>query len=184
MLNVNKLIPRGEGLAPVLLKRASTVVLDWQARQAGQLETDDSQSRALKVSLAKGSVIRGGDVLVGEDGSLIKVIAKPQAVLVVRTCAQHGTPVDLTRAAYCLGIRQVTIELQDELIQLQPDPALAALMRGMHLDVSEELAPFEPQGHENFSGPSHACEHDHLHGHTHAHGHDHSGCSHDHSHDH
>ncbi|MBC7957992.1 MAG: urease accessory protein UreE, partial [Cytophagales bacterium] len=33
MLNINKLISHGHGLAPSLLKRAATVVLDWDTRQ-------------------------------------------------------------------------------------------------------------------------------------------------------
>ena len=32
MLTVNKLVPQGRGLAPVLLKRASHVALDWDVR--------------------------------------------------------------------------------------------------------------------------------------------------------
>ena len=33
MLAINKLIPQGRGLAPVLLKRAASVELDWDTRQ-------------------------------------------------------------------------------------------------------------------------------------------------------
>ncbi|MFT6697852.1 MAG: urease accessory protein, partial [Polaromonas sp.] len=32
MLQVSKLIAQGQGLAPVLLKRAATVELDWDVR--------------------------------------------------------------------------------------------------------------------------------------------------------
>ena len=38
-------------------------------------------------------------VLVAEDGSLIKVIAAPQAVLKITHCTEHGSPYDLIRAA-------------------------------------------------------------------------------------
>ena len=105
MLQTSKLLPQGAGLSPVLLKRASTVELDWDVRQKSRFDATDSTGRALGVFLPRGTVVRGGDVLVGEDGSLIKVIAAPQAVLKITHCHDHGTPFDLIRAAYHLGNR-------------------------------------------------------------------------------
>jgi urease accessory protein len=64
------------------------------------------------VFLPRGSVVRGGDVLVAEDGSLIRVHAAAQPVLVVRHCTEHGSPFDLMRAAYHLGNRHVQLEVQ------------------------------------------------------------------------
>ena len=72
MLVCSKLIPGGKGLASALVKRASTVLLDWDVRQKSRFETCDSLGRSLGVFLSRGSVIRGGDVLIAEDGSLIR----------------------------------------------------------------------------------------------------------------
>ena len=93
MLQVAKLLPRGAGLAPVLLQRAATVELDWDVRQKSRFDCTDSRGRHLGVFLPRGTVVRGGDVLVAEDGSLIRVIAAPQPVLVVTPCPEHGTRV-------------------------------------------------------------------------------------------
>jgi urease accessory protein len=146
MLTVNKLLPRGQGLSAVLLKRAATVELDWDVRQKSRFDATDSQGRTLGVFLPRGSVVRGGDVLVAEDGSLIQVKAAPQPVLVVRHCADHGSPFDLLRAAYHLGNRHVALELQPDHLKLEPDHVLADMLRQMHLIVSEEQAAFEPEG--------------------------------------
>jgi urease accessory protein len=67
MLQVSKLLAGGHGLAPVLLKRAATVELDWDVRQKSRFDCSDSQGRHLGVFLARGTVVRGGDVLVAED---------------------------------------------------------------------------------------------------------------------
>ena len=115
MLQISKLMPQGAGLAPVLIKRAATVELDWDVRQKSRFEANDSQGRTLGIFLPRGTVARGGDVLVAEDGSRIQVIAAPQEVLKITPCANHGTPYDLIRAAYHLGNRHVPIELK-------PDP--------------------------------------------------------------
>ncbi|MDE2595065.1 MAG: urease accessory protein UreE, partial [Burkholderiales bacterium] len=112
MLTINKLIPQGRGLASVLIKRAASVALDWDVRQKSRFDATDSEGRALGIFLPRGTVVRGCDVLVAEDGSLIRVEAAPQAVLVITPCSEHGSPFDLTRAAYHLGNRHVQIELQ------------------------------------------------------------------------
>ena len=198
MLNANKLMPQGGGLAAVLLKRAATVELDWDVRQKSRFDAIDSQGRRIGVFLPRGTAVRGGDVLVAEDGSLIKVIAAPQAVLVITHCTQHGTPFDLTRAAYHLGNRHVPIELRPDHLKIEPDHVLAAMLRSMHLIVREAEEAFEPEGGAyGAHGGAHGHDHDHSHGaapvgpvlhpdaygggHDHSHDHGH-GHAHDHSH--
>jgi urease accessory protein len=161
MLQVSKLIPGGQGLAPVLLKRAATVELDWDVRQKSRFDCIDSQGRHLGVFLPRGAVVRGGDVLVAEDGSLVKVVAAPQPVLVITHCTEHGTPFDLTRAAYHLGNRHVPIELKPDHLKIEPDHVLADMLRAMHLIVNETSGAFEPEGGAYGSNGGH----DHGHGH-------------------
>lgn len=184
MLHINKLLPAGHGLAPALLRRAGVVALDWDTRRKSRFDAQDSLGRALGVFLPRGTAVRGGDVLVAEDGSLVRVVAQPQAVMRIAVRAGHGTPFDLLRAAYHLGNRHVQIELTPDHLQIEPDHVLAEMLRKMHLDVSEQLAPFEPEG------GAYAAGHDPAHGHVrhapaatqaHVHG---PGCGHDHGHVH
>jgi len=195
MLTVNKLVPAGRGLAPALLKRATTVELDWDVRQKSRFDATDSAGRTLGVFLPRGTQARGGDVLVAEDGSLVRVQAAPQAVMVVRPCPHHGSPFDLTRAAYHLGNRHVGIELQPDHLKIEPDHVLGEMLERMHLIVTAEQASFEPEGGAYATGAGHGHSHDHGHGHGHGHGHDHDhdhdhghvhgpGCGHDHGHGH
>ena len=146
MLQISKLMPQGAGLAPVLLKRAATLELDWDVRQKSRFDATDSSGRALGIFLPRGTVVRGGDVLVAEDGSLIKVLAAAQPVLVVTVCTEHGSPFDLTRAAYHLGNRHVPIELKPDHLKIEPDHVLADMLRAMHLTVREASVAFEPEG--------------------------------------
>ncbi|MGD9832643.1 MAG: urease accessory protein UreE [Piscinibacter sp.] len=178
MLTINKLIPGGRGLAGVLLKRAPTVELDWDTRQKSRFDATDSGGRALGVFLPRGTAVRGGDVLVAEDGSLVRVLAAPQPVLRVTHCTHHGSPFDLLRAAYHLGNRHVQLELKPDHLQLEPDHVLADMLGQMHLIVSETNAPFEPESGAYAAAAPAASAHDHGHGH---HGHDHA---HDHKHEH
>ena len=184
MLTVSKLLPQGQGLAPVLVRRAPVVELDWDVRQKSRFSATDSEGRALGVFLPRGTLVRGGDVLVAEDGSMVRVVAAAQPVLVITHCTQHGSPFDLTRAAYHLGNRHVPIELQPDHLKIEPDHVLADMLRAMHMTVAEVQEPFEPEG--GAYGDNAMMGHDHGHGHSHGHSHDHghSGCGHDHTHGH
>jgi len=163
MLTANKLMPQGRCLAAVLLKRAATIELDWDVRQKSRFDTTDSQGRQLGIFLPRGTAVRGGDVLVADDGSLIRVIAAKQPVLVITHCSAHGTPFDLTRAAYHLGNRHVPIELQPDHLKIEPDHVLAAMLRAMHLIVREDEVAFEPENGAYGAHTSHAAHghHDH-----------------------
>ena len=192
MQTLNKLMPQGAGLAPVLIKRAATVELDWDVRQKSRFDATDSTGRALGVFLPRGTLVRGGDVLVAEDGSLVRVIAAPQPVLRITACSELGSAFDLTRAAYHLGNRHVPIELKPDHLKIEPDHVLADKLRAMHLTVLEATEAFEPEGgayahsahgHEHAPAPAKriaipvvaaaphvhgpGCNHGHDHGHSH-----------------
>lgn len=187
MLTIDKLIPQGHGLAQVLIRRAARVRLDWDTRSKSRFDATDSTGRALGVFLSRGTVLRGGDVLVGEDGSFVVVEAAPQPVLVVRWCREHGAPADLLRAAYHLGNRHVTLEVRPEHLKLEPDPVLAEMLRRQHLIVTEAEEAFEPEAgaYAAEAGAHHHHDgHDHDHAHDHHHAHDPHGPHGGHGHDH
>jgi urease accessory protein len=182
MLTCSKLISGGKGLAQALIKRAPRVSLDWDVRQKSRFQTEDSSGRVLSVFLQRGHVVRGGDVLVADDGSLVKVEAAPQTLLRITACTAHGSPFDLTRAAYH----------KPDHLKIEPDSVLADMLRSMHLIVNTVEESFEPEGgaygsHHGGSGHSHGDDHGHDHGHSHGHEHSHDhahGHSHGHDHNH
>jgi len=203
-LQASKCIHQGQGLSKVLLQRAARLELDWDVRQKSRFLAHDAHGRSIGVILPRGTVLRGGDVLVASDGSLIRIIAAPQSVLRITHCATHGSAFDLLRAAYHLGNRHVPMELQPDHLVIEPDHVLADLLRAMHLIVHTVEQAFEPEsgayaspgaGAGAHHGHSHAAPapaqepcHDHDHGHAHphdqAHAHDCSDPAHHHHHNH
>jgi urease accessory protein len=182
MIICSKRMPHGKGLAKVLVQRAPCITLDWDTRQKSRFDATDSTGRQLGVFLPRGTVVRGGDVLVAEDGSLVRVEAAPQAVLRITACAEHGSAFDLTRAAYHLGNRHVPIELQPDHLKIEPDHVLADMLRAMHMTVAEVSEPFEPESgaYGDHGGHHHGHAHDAAHAHSHDHSHDH-GHAHNHT---
>ncbi len=182
MLQVSKLLAQGADLSPAILKRSPSMELDWDVRQKRRFDAFDSLGRQIGVFLPRGTVVRGGDVLVAADGSLINVVAAPQSVLKITHCSNHGSPYDLIRAAYHLGNRHVPIELKPDHLKIEPDHVLADMLRAMHLIVNAVDEPFEPENGAYATGGHHGG---HSHGHDHAHGDDHGhvhgpGCGHKH----
>ena len=211
MLLVSKHLPRGRGLAPALVRRAAYIALDWDTRQKSRFSTTDSSGRELALVLPRGTVLRGGDVLLADDGSLVAVQAAAQAVLRVTADA----PLGLLRAAYHLGNRHIPVEITTDHLQLEDDPVLHDMLTRLGVQVALVQAPFEPEAgayggghrhghdasfaedqalaqsvyalHDHDHASAHAHSHDHSHGpdHDHPHGHDgECGCGHTHSHPH
>ena len=158
LLVASKLIGAGVGLAAPLLRRAATVELDWDTRQKSRFDVTDSLGRRIGVFLPRGQAVRGGDVLVVDDGSLVAVRARPQPVLTVRLRA-GGAPLDLLRAAYHLGNRHVPLEVTPDQLQLEPDHVLADLLRRMGLQVEAVEAAFEPESGAYGAAPGHSHPH-------------------------
>jgi urease accessory protein len=88
MLNINKLIA-GRGPNPVLVKRAST--LGWTGIRQSRFDATDSLGRSrTRRFLPRGTVVRGGDVLLAEgwlDGACHRRAANR---LAHHHCSAHG----------------------------------------------------------------------------------------------
>lgn len=165
MRQFNKVLPKGRGLASVLLRRAPSVALDWDVRQKSRFDAHTDDGEHIGVFLPRGTVLRGGDVLVDTEGQMLRVHAAEQAVLRITPCTEHGSAFDLVRAAYHLGNRHVPIELTPTHLHIEPDHVLADMLRAMHLVVTPVDASFEPESGAYGDGHSHS----HHGGHHHAH---------------
>jgi urease accessory protein len=172
MIIYSKCISGARGIASVIVKRAPSVSLSWDTRQKSRFEATNSIGQKVGIFLPRGQVVRGGDLLVGEDGTFLLVKALPQSVLRITHCPEHGSLFDLTRAAYHLGNRHVPIELRADHLKIEPDHVLQQMLESMHLIVQEVEEGFEPEN---------GAYGEHTHGHHHENGHDHS---HDHNHPH
>jgi urease accessory protein len=194
---VEKRLDAGTLAAP-LVRRAPALVLPFDARSRSRLRATLATGEEVALFLPRGTVLRGGDVLVADDGGLIRVEAAPETVLLVSA----ASPLALTRAAYHLGNRHTPVEVGDGYLKLEYDPVLRDMLLRLDVDVAEALMPFEPEagayggghkhGHdatftEDFALAQRVFHEHHGHDHDHAHEHDHvhgPGCGHDHAHGH
>ncbi len=192
MRTIDKLLPRGTKIAQVLVARAPTLTLSYESRCKSRLAVTLDTGEEAALVLPRGTILADGDLLVADDGALIRAIAAPQAVLVVRA----PDALTLTRAAYHLGNRHTPVEVGTDYLKLEADPVLEDMLLRLGARVERAELPFSPEsgayggghkhGHDATFAEDYALaqkvftEH-HGHDHGHAHGHDHS---HDHGHDH
>ncbi len=196
MLKIDKHLPTPHGIAAVLVRRAPKLVLPFAERSKSRLRAALDNGDEAALFLPRGTVLRGGDLLVAEDGTFIEVLAAPESVLEVRASDPHA----LMRAAYHLGNRHTPVEVGSDYLRLEYDAVLADMLARLGVAAERAELPFEPEagayggghkhGHDATFAEDYAAAqavfhehhgHDHDHGHGHSHGHPHG---HDHDHDH
>lgn len=144
MIKATKVIRQGKGLAKPLIERARRLELTWDMRRMPSFSAASSDGDLVHVSLSDAQALRGGDVLVAEDGSLLRVVAAKQPLMRVAPGAEHGNGVDLALAAYQLGRWGADIGFDGTHLLVEPHADIRALLQNMHLRVDDLELAFEP----------------------------------------
>lgn len=202
MRTIDKRIAPNIKLAASLVARAPTLVLAYDARCKSRLAVTLDTGEEVALVLPRGTVLADGDLLVADDGALARVVAAPEAVLIVHA----SDALTLMRAAYHLGNRHTPVEVGADYLKLAADSVLEAMLKRLGASVEPAMLAFQPESgayggghrhghdatfeedyalaqqvfHEHHGTPaSSSCEEGCAHNH-HRHEHDHD---HDHRHD-
>src|SRR5262245_53823973 len=151
---------------------AEQLVLPFELRQKSRLRARLASGMEVGLFLDRGIVLRGGDLLLADDGTVVEVVAALETVSTVR----DTDATRLARAGYHLGNRHVPVEIGSGWLRYGHDHVLDDMVQGMGLTVVVEQAPFEPEagayGHSHGHSHGEASGHSHAHGDAHAHEHD------------
>jgi urease accessory protein len=118
------------------------IVLPFDLRRKSRFRTTLADGAEAALFLPRGSLLRDGDLLEAEDGTLIRVESARENVLLVTAKTPHA----LMRAAYHLGNRHTPVELGEDFLKLEADPVLQKMLMQLGLKVREECSPFQPEG--------------------------------------
>ncbi len=144
---------------------ADHITLDYADRHRRRIVLTADHGARFLLDFPHSRCLPGGAALKLEDGRLIEVIARPEALLEVRA----DDAAALLRLAWHIGNRHLTAQVEADRILIRRDHVIADMLRGLGAQVAEVDAPFEPEG--GAYGGAHQG-HDH-HGHDeHAHAHD------------
>ena len=150
---------------------ADTVVLDFDDRHRRRMAMNGIGGQGFLLDLAETVTLRTGDALVLEDGRLIEVVSKPEALIEIRAASDT----ELVRLAWHLGNRHLAVQVAGKKLRIRKDHVIADMLVGMGATLAEIEAPFDPEGGAYLSAPEASHDHGHVHG---------PGCGHDHGHDH
>jgi urease accessory protein len=153
VLSLHTKIPRADA-APDLIVH-ELMVLPWDQRERCRLRARLASGEEVALFLARGTVLRDGDLLRGEAGRVVRVVAAPEPTYLVR-CVDAAM---LARCAYHLGNRHTQAQVGQGWIRIRVDPVLKEMVLGLGAQVDEELAKFEPEPGAYAGGHGHAHAH-------------------------
>ena len=138
------------------LDAIDTVTLDSTDRYRRRLQLRSDGGQAFLLDLPHAQLLRDGDGLVLDDGTIIKVIASPEPLLEVRgQSKQH-----LLTLAYQLGNRHQPAEICEDHLKIRPDPVIADMLKKLGGQVRDVTACFNPEGGAYDQAHAHGHKHD------------------------
>jgi len=125
-------------------------------RQKSRQRTSLESGEEVAIALARGEVMRGGDLVLATGGEVIEVVADRESVMHIEGRDETA----LTRIAYHLGNRHVPLQVGNGWLRFIADAVLLKMVEGLGGRVSMLDAPFEPEAgayaphhrHDNESG--------------------------------
>lgn len=133
-----------------------TLELPFDLRQKSRLRVKLASGLEAALFLTRGIILRGGDLLKSEDSLVVQVLAAQEPVYNVIAPTYR----DLMCAAYHLGNRHVPLQIGDGWLRLEQDYVLRDMLLGLGMQVSEVIAPFEPEAGAYGGGHRHGHDDD------------------------
>lgn len=135
---------------------AGTLTLPLEQRIKSRLRAELDDGREVGLFLERGIILRDGDMLQAEDGTVIQIRAADETV----STAKCDDPLLLARACYHLGNRHIPLQIDTDRVRYQHDHVLDDMLRKLGLAPIREQAPFDPE-------PGAYGDFAHAHGHSH-----------------
>ena len=155
MLTLNTKVDHADSISAQL-------VLPYELRENSRLRAALASGEEVAIFTARGTVLRNNDLLKGDDGRIVQIIAAQEPTYRV-TCQ---APYDLLRCAFHLGNRHTQTQVGEGFLRILQDNVLKEMLEGLGATVTAENAQFEPEAGA-YSGGGH---HHHDDGHHHARG--------------
>jgi urease accessory protein len=150
------------------------VLLDAHERYRRRAVLIGERGTTFLLNLPRAMALRDGDGLVLDDGSIVRIVGRPEALIEI---AAADSP-ELARLAWHIGNRHIDVQIVGDRLRIRRDHVIEDMLRGLGARLAPVDAPFDPE-HGAYG------QHTHGHGQDHAHGHDHHhGPGHEHNHEH
>lgn len=134
--------------------------LAFEVRQKSRFKASLSNGIEVGIFLTRGQVLRGGDCLQAEDGTIIKIIAAKETVSAIYS----DDSLLLSKVCYHLGNRHVPLDIKAARVCYLHDHVLDDMVKNLGLNIVNEQSTFEPEiGAYGHSSHSHSGSEHHSH---------------------
>jgi urease accessory protein len=127
------------------------LVLPFEQRERCRQRARLASGEDVALYMVRGTVLRDGELLTGEGGRVVRVVAAPEPTYLIR-CVDATM---LARCAYHLGNRHTQIQVGPGWLRIRVDPVLKEMVEGLGAQVDEMLAKFEPEAGAYAGGHGH-----------------------------
>jgi len=127
------------------------IVLASDDRHRRRIHLTAEGGTRLLLDLAEAAVLKAGDALKLEDGSLVLVEAAPEKLIEITS----DNPARLMRLAWHIGNRHTPAEITPDALYIAYDHVLEEMVRGLGGRTAVVMRPFEPEGGA-YGGHAHA----------------------------
>lgn len=131
------------------------VVLDADDRLRRRIVLTTEKGMRLLLDFAQPVMLRDGDGLVLEDGSVVVVTGQAEPLVEISA----RTPLELVRLAWHIGNRHTDAQFLDKRFRIRRDHVLEEMVKGLGGRIDAVEAPFDPE-----PAAPHAGGHHHDHG--------------------
>lgn len=135
---------------------SARLVLPYELREKCRLRAALDSGEEVAVFTVRGTVLRDGDLLTGEDRRVVQVVAAPEPTYRVSCADPHA----LLRCAFHLGNRHTQAQVGEGFLRIRADPVLKEMLEGLGASVVEESAAFEPESGAYGGHGGHGHHHD------------------------
>jgi urease accessory protein len=123
--------------APVI----DRVVLAADDRHRRRLVMTGEAGTRFLLDLPQAAMLRDGDGLVLDDGSIVRVVGKPEPLVEIAVASE----IDRLRIAWHLGNRHVEMQVTGDKLRIRRDHVLEAMLLGLGAHLTPIEAPFDPE---------------------------------------
>jgi urease accessory protein len=131
------------------------VVLDADERHRRRITLTGERGTTFLLDLPHATALRDGDGLVLEDGSIVRVAGKPEALVEIMATS----PQELARLAWHIGNRHTDVQIVGDKLRIRRDHVLEEMLHGLGARLTPIEAPFDPE--HGAYGHGHQHHHDH-----------------------
>ena len=117
------------------------VVLDADERHRRRITLTGEGGTAFLLDLPHATALRDGDGLVLEDGSIVRVAGKPEALIEIAAASPH----ELARLAWHIGNRHTDMQIVGDKLRIRRDHVLEEMLCGLGARLAPLQAPFDPE---------------------------------------